>query len=345
LQQHQADLAAIQINDAVLADGEAIEAIHHATTTYREARIQSAKAEAASETAQGNFDFVLRQIAGDEKPVDPLQWIPDPTRTAKIRALITSGATLKATHQANLKTRREKKLEIDQLDAEILSLGQEYSSEDLAAYLDSIADYGDPEVRAQQLEDEATASEAKLNTDAREVKMDSAAAVARTTVPLDAELQVFRSEDEELRRRAHSIRRRSKKSRTISPPCRAISRDSKSAATCRPGKPSSLSEKCATRCGWVFAAISCRSPAKPCRQSHRHRPSATKMPSPAPMTLPTACSPMLNEPPVTPSFESANPRCKTASTWKENAKQRSPGNGKISISAGPPSSPRTACRP
>jgi len=211
LQQHQADLAAIQINDAVLADGEAIEAIHHATTSYREARIQSAKAEAASETAQGNFDFVLRQIAGDEKPVDPLQWIPDPTRTAKIRALITSGATLKATHQANLKTRREKKLAIDQLDAEILSLGQEYSSEDLAAYLDSIADYGDPEARAQQLEDEATASEAKLNTDAREVKMDSAAAVARTTVPLDAELQVFRSEDEELRRRAHSIREASEK--------------------------------------------------------------------------------------------------------------------------------------
>ncbi len=206
LQQRQADLAAIQINDAVLADAEAIEAIHHATTTYREACIQSAKAGAASEAAQGDFDFVLRQIAGDERPVDPLQWIPDPTRTAKIRALITSGATLKATHQANLKTRREKKLEIDQLDAEILSLGQQDSSEDLAAYLDSIADYGDPEVRAQQLEDEVTATEAKLNTDARGLKMDSAEAVARTTVPLDAELQAFRSEDEELRRRAHSIR-------------------------------------------------------------------------------------------------------------------------------------------
>lgn len=206
LQQHQTDLAAIQINDAVLADAGNIEAIHHATTAYREAGIQSAKAAAAIETAQSDFDFVLRQIADDDKPADPLQWIPDPTRVAKIRALVTSGAMHKATHQANLKTQGEKKLEVDQLDAEILSLGEADCSEDLGAYLDSIADYGDPEARAQQLEDETTASEAKLNTEARGLKMPSAESVARTTVPLDAELQSFRSEDEELRRRARSIR-------------------------------------------------------------------------------------------------------------------------------------------
>ncbi len=206
LQQHQTDLAAIQINDAVLADAEAIEAIHHATTAYREASMQSAKAGAAIETAQSDFDFVLRQIAGDEKPVDPRQWIPEPTRTAKIRALITSGATRKATHQANLKTRREKKLEIDQLDAAILSLGQADGCEDLGAYLDSIADHGDPEARAQQLELEASAAEEKLNTEARGLKFTSAESVARTTVPLDAELQLCRSEDEELRRGARSIR-------------------------------------------------------------------------------------------------------------------------------------------
>jgi uncharacterized protein YhaN len=264
LQQHQADLAAIQINDAVLADAEAIEAIRHATTTYREARIQSAKAEAASETAQGNFDFVLRQIAGDEKPVDPLQWIPDPTRTAKLRALITSGATLKATHQANLKTQREKKLEIDQLDAEILSLGQEDSSEDLAAYLDSIADYGDPEVRAQQLEDEATATEAKLNTDARGLKL---AQLKPWPGRRSRWMPNCRSSGQKTKSCAAArIRsgRRSKKSRTISLPCRAISRGSKSVVTCRPEKPSSASATRATRSGSAFAAISCRPRANPC---------------------------------------------------------------------------------
>ncbi|MEF8704723.1 MAG: AAA family ATPase [Candidatus Accumulibacter sp. UW26] len=206
LQQHQAELVAIHINDGVLADAAAIEAIHHATTAYREASMDSARASLAIEAAQSDFDFVLRQIAGDEKPADPLQWIPDPTRTAKIRALITAGATLKATYQANRATRRDKKIEIDQLDAAILRLGQANGAEDLAAFLDSIADYGDPEARAQQLEDEALALAAKLDSEARDLKMPSAEAMARTTVPLDAELQLFKSEDEELRRRARSIR-------------------------------------------------------------------------------------------------------------------------------------------
>ena len=211
LQQHQTELAAIHINDAVLADGETIEAIHHATSAYREASIQTAKADAAIEMAQRDFAFIRRQIAGDDAPADPLQWLPEPTRTAKIRALITSGATLKATYQADLKTRREKKLEVDQLDAELLSLGQEAYRDDLGAYLDSIADHGDPETRAQQLEDEATASAAQLDSQARGLKMPAAAAVAETTVPLDAELQGFRSEDEELRRQARSIREASEK--------------------------------------------------------------------------------------------------------------------------------------
>ncbi|WP_291994610.1 YhaN family protein [Candidatus Accumulibacter sp. ACC003] len=204
-QQHQAELAAIAINDAVLADAEAIEALHHATTAYREARLQAAKAEAAIETAHGDFAFVVRQIVGDEKPVEPLQWLPEPTRTARIRALITAGATLKARQQANLETQREKKLEVDQLGAEISSLGKADFSEDLASYLDSIADYGDPEARAQQLEDEASAAAAKLNNEARGLKMAAAEAIAGTTVPLDAEVQLFKAEDDELRRRARSI--------------------------------------------------------------------------------------------------------------------------------------------
>ena len=206
LQQHQTDLAAIQINDAVLADAEAIEAIHHATNAYRDAGVQSAKADAAIAAAQSDFDFILRQIVGDDKPIDPLQWLPDPTRTAKVRALITSGATLKATHKAHLRTQREKKLEVDQLDAEILSLAHEDCAEDLGAYLDSIADHGDPEARAQQLEDEAAAAAAKLDSEARGLKMPSAESVAQTTLPLDAELQSCKSADEELRRRTRSIR-------------------------------------------------------------------------------------------------------------------------------------------
>jgi uncharacterized protein YhaN len=204
--QHQSELDAIRINDAVLVDAESIEAIHHATAMYRDASIQSAKAEAATKAAQSAFDSVLKQIAADELPADPLQWIPDPTRVAKIRALITSGATLKATHHANLKTLREKKLEVEQLDEEIRILGQDDGSEDLGSYLDSIADHGDPQARAQQLEDEAKAAQTKLDTEASTLKLPSADAVAKTTVPLDAEAQLFKSEDEELRRRSRSIR-------------------------------------------------------------------------------------------------------------------------------------------
>jgi len=206
LQQHQGEMEAIQINDAVLADAESIESIHHATSAYRDASLQSTRAEATIEAAQRDFDSVLKQIAGDNVPADPLQWIPDPTRVARIRALITSGATVKATHAADLKTQNEKTLEIEQLDSEILSLGQEDSFDDLSAYLDSIADHGDPEARAQQLEDEAAATEKKLNTEASALKMLSADAVAKTTVPLDTAVQSFKTDDEELRRRARSIR-------------------------------------------------------------------------------------------------------------------------------------------
>lgn len=206
MRHRQNELASIQINDAVLAEAESIEAVHHATTGYRQAGIQAARAGASIQDAQSDFEAVLKQIAGDEKPDDPLQWLPDPTRVAKIRALITAGATLKATHLAALKTLREKTLEIAQLDSEIVGFGQEDCSGDLGAYLDSIADLGDPEARAQQLEDEAAASLAKLNTEAPELKMKSAERVSRTIVPLDAEVQAFKHEDEELRRRTHSIR-------------------------------------------------------------------------------------------------------------------------------------------
>lgn len=206
LEHRQKELAAIRLNEAVLTNAESIEAIHHATSVYRETSIQVARAEASIEGAQNQFDTVLKQISGDERPDNPLQWLPDPTRVAKIRTLITTGATLKATHLACLKTLGEKKLEIEQLDSEIVGLGQEEFSADLGAYLDSIADLGDPEARAQQLQDEVTSSETKLDTEALSLKMASTESVTKTTAPLDAELQSYKAEDEELRRRTHLIR-------------------------------------------------------------------------------------------------------------------------------------------
>jgi exonuclease SbcC len=206
LQQHQDGLAAIRVNDAVLANGEAIEAIHHATAGYREAGLQSARAAAASAAARHNLDLLSRQIAGDAAPADALPWLPDPARTARIRALITTGATLKARRQADLASQEAKTLEVAQLEAAIRNLQQTPASDALGNYLDSIADHGDPEARAQQLESEATAAAARLEAEARGLRLPTAAAVAQTTLPLDAELQAFRLEDEELRRRARSLR-------------------------------------------------------------------------------------------------------------------------------------------
>ena len=206
LKRHQEELDAVEINDAVLTDSESIEAIHHATSAYRDAKIESAKAEAAIEKAQDAFESVMKQIAVDECPGDPIAWIPESTQTARVRALITSGATIKAKQQTNLETLEEKKLEIEQLDAEILVLGEGDSANTLSAYLDSIADHGDPESGAQQLEDEAIGAEKKLNFEASALKISSAGAVAQTSVPLDAEVQRFKIDEEELRRRTRSIR-------------------------------------------------------------------------------------------------------------------------------------------
>ena len=206
LQQHQDGLAAIRVNDAVLANGEAIEAIHHATAAYREAGLQAARAEAASAAARHHRDRLSRQIAGDAEPAEAQQWIPDPTRTARIRALITSGATLNARQQADLESLHARRLEVAQLEAAIDGLQQTPASDDLGNYLDSIADHGDPEARAQQLDGEAAAAAARLESEARGLRLPTAAAVAQTTLPLVAELQAFRQEDEELRRRARSLR-------------------------------------------------------------------------------------------------------------------------------------------
>ncbi|HQT30198.1 MAG TPA: AAA family ATPase [Thiobacillus sp.] len=206
LQHRQAELAAIQLNAAVLADAESIEALHHATPGYRDARLQAARLEAGIEQAQAEFDAVLQQVAGNASADECLQALPDPTRLARIRALVTTGATLKADHQACLASRREKTLGIEQLDADILSLGQDEHAGRLSAYLDSISDIGDPEGRAQQRAEDAAATAAKLDTEALVLKMPSVESASRTTVPLDAEVQACKTGDEELRRLARAVR-------------------------------------------------------------------------------------------------------------------------------------------
>jgi exonuclease SbcC len=205
LAQHQGELASVQYNEAILVDAEPIEAIHHATTTYRDATVQLATADAVIESAQGTFDAALKQISSEASDIEVMQWIPDSTRLARIRALITPGATLKAKHDADLKTLGEKKLAVAQLNAELLGLGQDSGATGLAAYLDSIADHGDPEARALQLEGEVSTAEAKLDTEAGALQMTSADAVAATTAPLDAVVQQYKTDDDELRRQARSI--------------------------------------------------------------------------------------------------------------------------------------------
>lgn len=205
LAQHQGELAAIQYNEAILVDVESIEAIHHATTAYREATVQLATADAGIESAQSGFDAALKQISSEASGIEVMQWIPDSTRIARIRALITSGATLKAKHDADIKTLSEKKLAVAQLVAELLALGKDGGATGLAAYLDSIADHGDPEARAQQLDGEVKTADVKLNTEAGALKMTSADSVAATTIPLDAVVQQYKIDDDELRSQARSI--------------------------------------------------------------------------------------------------------------------------------------------
>ena len=206
LLKHKEELAKIQFNDAILADAEAIEAIHHATSGYREAIIQSATADAAIEAAQIDFNLARKQISGDVSAAEVLEWIPESTRIARIRSLVASGATVKAEHAADVKTLKEKAQALEELDAALLSLGQGNSEGGLGAYLDSIADHGDPEVRALHLDVEVTTADAKLNTEAAALKMVSAEAMAATSVPLDAVVQQFKTDDDELRRQARSIR-------------------------------------------------------------------------------------------------------------------------------------------
>jgi hypothetical protein len=207
LAQRQGELAAIQVNDAVLADAESIEAIHHATTAYREAGVKSATATAAIATAQAAFASVLKQIAGDARPDEALQWIPNPIQAARIRSLITtrrdgqgkacfrpSRPSAKSSSRSRNWTPSCSVWVTDGADA------------GLGPYLDSIADHGDPQAQAQQLERDAVAATVKLNAEAGALKMPSADAVAKWTVPLEAEVQRFKTEDEELRRQARSIR-------------------------------------------------------------------------------------------------------------------------------------------
>ena len=202
----QGELASIEFNNTILTEAESIEAIHHATAAYGHAITQSATADGLIESAQKDFDSALKQISSEVTAGEVLQWIPDSTRVARIRALVTSGAEIKARHDADRKTLGEKQLAVEQLDAELLKLGQSSDATSLAAYLDSSADHGDPDAQVQQIEGEVTAAETKLNTEANGLQMASADAFAATTVPLDALVQQFKTDDDELRRQSRSIR-------------------------------------------------------------------------------------------------------------------------------------------
>ena len=204
--QRQGELASIEFNNIILTEAESIEAIHHATAAYGHAIIQSAMADGLIESAQKDYDSALGQISSDATAGEVLQWIPDSTLVARIRALVTTGAEIKARHEADLKTLGEKKLAVEQLEAELLKLGQSSDATSLAAYLDSSADHGDPDAQVQQLGGEVTAAETKLNAEANDLKMASADAVAATTVPLDALIQQFKTDDDELRRQSRSSR-------------------------------------------------------------------------------------------------------------------------------------------
>lgn len=180
LEQRQGELAAIQVDDAVLADAESIEAIHHATTAYREAGVSSATATAAIATAQAALTAILQQIRRCKARRSPAM-DPESHPYSEDRSLITTGATIKARHASDLKALGEKQLAIEQLDAELLSLGTDGADAGLGPYLDSIADHGDPQAQAQQLERDAAAATVKLNAEAGALKMPSADARREVT--------------------------------------------------------------------------------------------------------------------------------------------------------------------
>lgn len=206
LEKRQGELASIQYSDTILTEAESIEAIHHATAAYREALVELAAAEVSIESAQKALESALNQVSTESSADEVMQWMPDATKVARIRALVTTGATLKAGHDADLKAFGEKQQEVARLDAELLDLGDDSDATRLTAYLNSIADHGDPDAQAQQLENEVKAAETKINTDASGLKLASADAVAATTVPIDALVQQFKTDEEELRRQSRSIR-------------------------------------------------------------------------------------------------------------------------------------------
>lgn len=206
LEKRQGELASIQYNEATLTEAESIEAIHHATAAYRDALIELATAEVSIESAQKSFVSALKQISSEAGAAEVMQWIPDATKIARIRSLVTTGATIKAEHEANFKGFNEKQQDVKRLENELLRLGDDSDATSLTAYLNSVADHGDPDAQADQLESEIKAAEIKLDAEANGLKLPSADAVAATTVPLDAMVQQFKTDDDELRRQSRSIR-------------------------------------------------------------------------------------------------------------------------------------------
>lgn len=209
LEQHRRELQSLatQVDERILAEAESIEALHHAATAYREATLQAAASEAAIDAARRAFDSARQQLSGALAPEDTTaSWRVDTTLLARIGALTSSGARLLARHEADLKHRDARMLVTEQLESELQTLAPDASALALAAYLDAIADHGDPEARARQLALEVAAWESGLQREALALKLSTVAEVTAGAVPLDPTLQAFKTRDEELRGQERSIR-------------------------------------------------------------------------------------------------------------------------------------------
>jgi len=192
------ELASLDVNEDVLDEAEAIEAIHHATAAYREALMELATSGVAIQGAQTALTAEARQIAAEASPEAVLQWMPDATQVARIRALVTRGAPVRVSHETSIEVLADKEQEVSRLEADLQQLGDERDGTRLLAYLDAISDHGDPESQARQQVHEADHAAAAIDAEALSLMMPSADAMAAVTVPLESVIQDYKSQAQAL---------------------------------------------------------------------------------------------------------------------------------------------------
>ncbi len=205
------ELASLDVSEAILGEAEAIEAIHHATAAYREALVELATGGVAIQGAQTALAAAARQIASDATPQEILPWMPDATRVARIRALVTRGAPIQASYEESVKALTDKQREVTRLETDLQQLGDERDATRLVAYLDAISIHGDPESQARQRRHEADQAAAAVDAEALDLMMPSADAMAAVTVPLDTVVQDYKSQTEALIEEARANKQSIKK--------------------------------------------------------------------------------------------------------------------------------------